>query len=739
MYATEQRSTAPVTAPTTPQGHELPPLPSAAASGADWTRADWERLADHILLSLRPYASSGHGRITPPGPEGGYGLAVDGLEGFTRSFLLACFRLAGAEGADPHNLAEWYAAGIARGVDPTAPDSWVRLTEHSQAKVEAASLVVGLDLTRPLIWDRLSDTTKAQFIDYISPVVGDRTYPRNNWAWFRIVTETFLRSVGGPWSAEDLAEDLALHDSFVRADGWLSDGEDRNFDHYIGWALHFFPTLWAHMTGAGDLIDPARRAADVARLDRYLADCIHLVGADGAPLIEGRSLTYRVAAAAPFWTGAWAGVPSIAPGRLRRAASGVAAYFLAHGVPDARGLLTLGWWGEWRHRRLIQAYSGTGSPYWAAHGFLGLALPASHPVWTAPTEPLPVEQDDFLRTIAAPGWLVSGTLADGIVRVHNHGTDHAHPGAQVADTPLYARLGYSTATSPLLDDQAWSWPLEQSVTLVDEAGRSTHRAGFTTLALTLVDTAREDSEGPGPRVGLAASRAEAHWLDPDGTDPNHGAGWTGPVRPAAALTVISLVLGPWELRLVHVGEMAPGLDSAGLTLRIGGWPVIDGDGLTSRVQDVPLPATAQPPSSSSVDQGAEPATAVRLDASPLGSPAIVPYLDRPVRSDAWTAALIVLTGGQAPGDTASFDSQTAASTRGATVHNLTIRPTGGTIDATWPDGRRLVVALPAARLGEWQGAANPSGPVPTPSSSDRTARPEPSTGSTSQTSHKENS
>src|SRR5689334_18181536 len=54
----------------------------------DWTRADWVRLADRLLMSARRFASPGHARITPPGPEGGYGRAVDGLEGFARSFLL---------------------------------------------------------------------------------------------------------------------------------------------------------------------------------------------------------------------------------------------------------------------------------------------------------------------------------------------------------------------------------------------------------------------------------------------------------------------------------------------------------------------------------------------------------------------------------------------------------------------------------------------------------------------------
>jgi hypothetical protein len=89
-----------------------------------------------------------------------------------------------------------------------------------------------------------------------------------------------------------------------------------------------------------------------------------------------------------------------------------------------------------------QSYSGAGSPYWAAKGAMGLALPADHPAWTVVEEPLPVETGDTRRLLAVPGWQVDGTTADGVVRIRNHGTDHANAGAKVADSPLYARLGY---------------------------------------------------------------------------------------------------------------------------------------------------------------------------------------------------------------------------------------------------------------------------------------------------------
>jgi hypothetical protein len=44
--------------------------------------------ADRLLAAVQPYASPTGSLITLPGRPGGYGTAVDGLEGFARTFLL---------------------------------------------------------------------------------------------------------------------------------------------------------------------------------------------------------------------------------------------------------------------------------------------------------------------------------------------------------------------------------------------------------------------------------------------------------------------------------------------------------------------------------------------------------------------------------------------------------------------------------------------------------------------------
>lgn len=630
----------------------------------DWTRAQWVAYADSILAGAQAWASPGHARITPPGAEGGYGRAVDGLEGFARTFLLAGFRIAGERGQGVDALIEFYLQGITTGVDPDAPDRWVRLDEHPQAKVEAASIALILDLTRPWIWDRLDAVTQQRVIDYFSPVVGDTTYPQTNWVWFRLVVQTFLRSVGGPWSAQDIRDDLARHDSFARADGWMSDGDERSFDHYVGWALHLYPVLWSRMQGAEQLAN-GRTVADIVALDRYLLDAVALIGADGSPLLQGRSLIYRFAAAAPFWVGVLAEVPSLSAGALRHAANRIVAHFDNHAVPDADALLTLGWHEEWR--ALAQSYSGPGSPYWAVKGLIGVLLPADHPVWAAPAEPLPVEAGDTLRTVRAAGWIISGTRADGIVRVINHGTDHATENSLVGDSPLYARIGYSTATSPLLDAEAWENPFEQSVALIDAAGRASHRA-----AMELIDVRiQDDVTGT---LGISASTSAAHWLTADTTGRRHGSGLDGVVTVAGQVTVHSLVRGAWEVRLVRVESLEAPIIAADLRLRIGGWPVTGVAPTTAGTDDEARSSAGTLTSGiRSVIGTGVPAVAIRPDATPLAGVTAVPVIDYPVVVGEWIAVAVELTGVEPvrPADPAV---------------QLVADGDHYTADITWPDG-----------------------------------------------------
>jgi hypothetical protein len=509
-----------------------------------WTRAHWEATADRMLLAVRPYAGPGNALVNLPGPASRSSAWSDGLEGFARTFLLAAFRLAGAGGHDPHGLADWYAAGLATGTDPASPQRWPRLDEIGQAKVEAASVVIALHETRPWIWDRLDDAVRAQVLDWLAPFVN-APVPDNNWVWFRAVAAAFSRAEGGAWDQADIDYAIARTDDWYRGDGWYSDGGTRNFDHYAGWAMHLYPLWYCRI--AGDRAEPGLAERYRDRLRQYLEDAAHLVGGDGSPLFQGRSLTYRFAVLAPFWAGAVFDATPLSPGLTRRVASGMLRYFLDNGSLREDGTLSIGWHGEFTAMR--QLYSGPGSPYWASKGMAGLLLPSDHPVWQSVEEPLPVERGDFTRIAEPPGWLISGTSADGIVRIANHGTDHEHAEGDLTYDPFYSRCAYATRTAPDLSDT-----IDSTIALLDATGRASRSSSLVPLRI----------EG-----NSAVSRHQARWRKTD-AEPAVAGPW---------VTTASVVRGPWEVRLARI---APDTTPGQWTLRMGGWAVAADEPPTER-------------------------------------------------------------------------------------------------------------------------------------------------------------
>ncbi|MCA2221790.1 DUF2264 domain-containing protein [Nonomuraea aurantiaca] len=425
----------------------LPPADTALSAHTGWTRAHWEAVADHLLESVVPYATDDFAQYRMPGRESRSGTVSDGLEGYARTFLLAAFRIAGAGGAVPPVLLERYARGLVAGTDPAHPYAWPPLTDMSQPLVEAASIALALHETRPWLYDRLSPAEQERVVAWLGGFVGRRT-PDNNWVLFRVVVEQFLAEVGGPYKPDEITGGLERIEEWYVGDGWYSDGAGKNFDYYAGWALHLYPLLWARMAG-----DAARLERYGERLRVFLGQYQHLFAADGGPVHQGRSLTYRFATAAPLWLGALTGSSPLPPGRTRRIASGVLRHFVERGVPDERGLLTLGWYDTFLP--VTQSYSGPGSPYWASKAFLGLLLPPEHPVWTDAEVPAPIDLADQAVAMRPPGWLLHATREDGVVRLVNHGSDRdrIQDPSGVPD-PHYLKLAYTSHTGPNLAETA---------------------------------------------------------------------------------------------------------------------------------------------------------------------------------------------------------------------------------------------------------------------------------------------
>ncbi|MGW3981364.1 DUF2264 domain-containing protein [Streptomyces mirabilis] len=468
-----------------------------------YTRAHWEAAADSLLAAVAPYATENGALYHLPGAHTSWsGRLSDGLEGYARTLLLAAFR------RDEKAL-ERYADGLAAGTAGV----WPRVEDRSQPLVEAASIALALRLTRPLLWDRLDDGVRQRAAAWLGDALTAEPWACN-WELFPVTVGGFLAEVGHEPEASRAAIDRGLEriEEWYVGDGWYTDGPGRAFDYYNGWAMHLYPVLHAWLADDTRLLDLYG-----GRLSRHLTDYARLFGGDGAPMRQGRSLTYRFATTAPLWLGALTGRTPLSPGETRRLASGALRHFLDRGAVDERGLLTLGWHGP--DETVLQGYSGPASPYWASKAFVGLLLPPDHEVWTAREEPGPTDRADAVTPVGPPNWLLQTTTSDGLVRLHNHGSE------DVRYDPYYTRLGYSTATAP-------STSYDNSVIVGD-------------------DPSRTDIEPLGAGDGWVASR--------------HTAG--GGAR------VVNLVVarGAVEVRAHLVAGADPGTP-----VRVTGWPEDDG-------------------------------------------------------------------------------------------------------------------------------------------------------------------
>lgn len=427
----------------------VPPEDRGLSPFTGLTRDHWVAVADDLLLSAARFRTPEGARLDLPGRPSQQGIPTDGLEGFARTFLLAAFVTAGNGGEDPHGHLDRYREGLVAGtrsIGRDDPDSWPaigHIGRDGQPHVEAASIALSLSLTREWIWDGLGDADRDRIAAWLRAAI-DREPSSNNWYLFPFTIASFLESVGraDEQTSYVIARGLALIDTWYRGEGWYSDGEGEAFDHYIGWALHFYPLWHARLIRDEQL---ERRLGD--RLEEFLGSFARTFDRNGAPTYIGRSMTYRMATLAAVAMGEVIGRTPLTPGQSRRILSADLRYFLEREATED-GILTLGWHGP--HEPTLQRYSGPGSPYWTSKGFAALLLPATHQVWTAQEEPLPGDDADHVRAIGPAGLLIQATAADGISRTHNHGSDHVKPfeADAGAPNPLYARFAYSTRTGP---------------------------------------------------------------------------------------------------------------------------------------------------------------------------------------------------------------------------------------------------------------------------------------------------
>lgn len=421
---------------------------SGPQGGRGCSRAFVEGVADDLLERAARYRSPHGGLYRMTGCRPSIrGERSDGLEGFARTFLLAAARMRHADPARRSQLAERYAEGLVAGAGGRhGPDeAWMPAADPTgQPQVECAAIAISLWMSRDQIWNRLDPSDQDAVARYLGRI-DQGVCNWNNWYLFHAITLGFLASVGRQVDLAPIGRALDALEPLHRADGWYADdcgAGGRTYDYYSGWVDCAYPVLLAQMLGGQ--MDPERARTYRSRCAAYCRDLLRMIGADGGPLFQGRSLIYRCAVLAPLGALQIAGGdPSIDPGQARRAIGRTIAYFARNGALEADHLPSLGW-RRGMFEPMAQAYSGPASPFWLSKAFLGLYLPPEDPLWSAPEVPLPAETGEFTHALATPAALLHAAPRSGIVTEAVAGIYHEdHPG-----DPLYDRLAYSTRTAP---------------------------------------------------------------------------------------------------------------------------------------------------------------------------------------------------------------------------------------------------------------------------------------------------
>jgi hypothetical protein len=625
---------------------EEAPIPSEdydLSPDTGWTRHHWTAFADDLLAATARFRSPRGGRIDLPGAPAKAGVVSDGLEGFARTFLLATFRAAGDEDGKP---VESYLDGLVSGPIGGDPDGWPPIGSHGpggQPMVESASVALGLLTARRWTWDQLDGAAQDRLEEWLRGALRNEPAP-NNWYLFPMTVAAFLDEAGRGDAETARALDRAhdLLEGWYRGDGWYSDGDGRAFDHYIGWAMHLYPVLVAHLRG-----DTAELERLGPRLREFLTSFAATFDVDGAPLHQGRSLTYRTATLSAVALGEVVGWTPLRPGQTRRILSAGLRYFLDRGALT-NGIFSRGWHGP--HAATVQTYSGPASPYWASKGFVGLLLPESAPLWTATEEPPPAAGPDRTLVIPSVGWLVQTTQADGLVRVHNHGSDHMHPwhadGGE--PDPLYARLAYSTRTGPTAVRNAADNHIALHVRGRESVRRRIHPIG----------------SGP----DWVASWHQPQFPGPPafpGGPPVAG----GPVLPQSRIESLVVARSAWDVH-VHRLRAVP----AGIPVTVTGWAL----------------AAATPQEFAEQIDGAAVvlstgATTTRLIGCHGWAEATVQRAPQGTAYGAW-ALVPTLRGAVVPGELLISASTLTTAPAAATPE---VEAAGGELAVTWPDGARM--------------------------------------------------
>lgn len=350
------------------------------------SKQDFEKYLHKILEPLKKYYTPGKSGVKCGESGVHYGEKTAMMEGFARPLWglgpLWC------GGGTIREFDKIYLEGIINGTDPEHEEFWGKIKNGDQKLVETAPIGLAMILAPEIIWNPLNEKQKRNLCEWLWQV-NTVSYADNNWNFFPVLVNLGLKTVGAEYDAEKIKFAISRIDSFYKGNGWYSDGNTKQVDYYIAFAMHFYGLIYAKVMEKED-VEHSQIFKERAML--FAKDFIYWFAEDGASIAYGRSLTYRFAQCS-FWCACvFAGIEPFSIGVMKGIIVRHLEYWMKQPIFDNGGVLSIGY--AYPNINISEEYNAFGSPYWALKAFLILALADNHTFFKQEALPLP-DLDDI--------------------------------------------------------------------------------------------------------------------------------------------------------------------------------------------------------------------------------------------------------------------------------------------------------------------------------------------------------
>lgn len=208
-------------------------------------------------------------------------------------------------------------------------------------------------------WNVLTQENRALFLNWIKDV-HSLEVKKNNWVLFRGLLAAFFSEKSETPLKDQAISDFSLATTWIRTDGWVTDGHNGNVDFYTGFVFYPFLLLGVYK----NILNKRKSALILNGLKQWGSELEQLSDSCGRLPLFGRSLIYRFSFISPFIVSQKLfGIQFLSPDLLNR----IILNFQFDRITN-NGILNFGVYDE--RPEVRESYSTSASPYWLARGLL---------------------------------------------------------------------------------------------------------------------------------------------------------------------------------------------------------------------------------------------------------------------------------------------------------------------------------------------------------------------------------